>query len=526
MHGTPLLLSDYKHAVVQVVALLHDRTCHLVFACAELLPAEMPRPPDEKYQSIQLKKMKGQPRLFYLRYIVSAVEAYDWYEQCRNGKFSLLGDEATRYPTSHNPLIAEPAWPSLIVGSQFPVTGETASTARTHHLYPATTPTILEHMFQAVPDTLSWISERIYCDLARYPELAGSVHLLAPNPIFRHLGIRLHVADGGIESTALEITPRTGMSPSGIEAYVIEHRPTGISAIEPKVFHDEPRLLVPLGGTVDHVEVMIRCPRRGLLEWEEPTPFIRQVHVQGHVAAAPRTVTVPPGKTTPAETYAVNQYDDGWSNTIGIDPEPANIPAHLRAHAADRRRVDEAKRLGQKWFHGSQTAATVFIRALIESAQRQVWIVDPYFSGRELFSFALARRSPGISVLIVSGAKTRLEKEDEIDPTIEAGESLLNILLTSSDAQNIRVKVMTGQYPAAHDRFLVIDDAVWFTGNSLNTIGIRAGMMISLPDPKPVIEKISAIINDAGLTKDLQDWVAQRAAAKASNTLQTGETDD
>ncbi|RTB44116.1 VPA1262 family N-terminal domain-containing protein [Pseudomonas aeruginosa] len=525
MHDTPLLLSDYKHAVVQVVALLHEKTCHLVFACAELLPAEMPRPPDEKYQSIQLKKMKGQPRLFYLRYIVSAVEAYDWYEQCRNGKFSLLGDEATKYPTSHNPLIAEPAWPSLIVGSQFPVTGETASTARTHHLYPATTPTILEQMFQAVPDTLSWISERLYCDLARYPELAGSVHLLAPNPLFRHIGMRLHVADGGIESTVLEITPRTGMSSSGIEAYVIEHRPTGISAIEPTVFQGEPRLLVQHKGIVDQVEVMIRCPRRGLLEWEEPTGYIRHVHVRGHIAGAAKTIMVPAGQTSLAESYTTSRHEKGWSTTIGAAPEPVNISAHIRARASDRRRVDEAKRLGQQWFHRSRIEATNFVRALIASACQRVWIVDPYFATRELFSFALATRGPEISVLIVSGAETSLTKEDETAPSIEAGESLLNIISHHPAAKNIKAKVLTGDKPEIHDRFLVIDDAVWFTGNSLNKIGVRAGMIISLPDPKPVIEQLSGIINDESLTKDLRDWVVQRATAKTI-APKTGETND
>ena len=47
-----------------------------------------------------------------------------------------------------------------------------------------------------------------------------------------------------------------------------------------------------------------------------------------------------------------------------------------------------------------------------------------------------------------------------------------------------------GDSPGVHDRFLVIDGNVWFSGNSLNRIGERAGMIVKLPDPKPVVERL------------------------------------
>jgi hypothetical protein len=47
-----------------------------------------------------------------------------------------------------------------------------------------------------------------------------------------------------------------------------------------------------------------------------------------------------------------------------------------------------------------------------------------------------------------------------------------------------------------HDRFLAVDGAVWFSGNSLNAIGQRESMIIKLPDPKPVLFRLQKIFDN------------------------------
>lgn len=186
------------------------------------------------------------------------------------------------------------------------------------------------------------------------------------------------------------------------------------------------------------------------------------------------------------------------------------IPARLRSNEIARQRTDEAERLGQKWFHGNRDEATIFIRNLIGKARKRVWIVDPYFATIEFFSFALATAYEDIDAVILTGGE-ELKKSDQIDPSREAGEILLRQLENGKGMSHIKVRVMTGM-PAVHDRFLVIDDHVWLTGNSLNSIGERAGMMISLPEPSIVVEKLNEVIHHAQRTKTLSDWVANRKA--------------
>ncbi len=63
--------------------------------------------------------------------------------------------------------------------------------------------------------------------------------------------------------------------------------------------------------------------------------------------------------------------------------------------------------------------------------------------------------------------------------------------------KDIEVRVMPNKEgePVLHDRFLVVDGAVWFSGNSFNAIGKRESLLVKLPDPSPVIERLNSIFD-------------------------------
>lgn len=514
MQVTSIIEGDYQHAVVQVICLLYEEKYHLVFASAELWPAELPPPAQEQGLTEPAKRLGGKGRIFYSRYVLSAQDALAWYERCRQGKFELLQREASN-PTVSEPHLEEPPWPQLVVGTKFPVSGDVPSSVRAHHLYPEQVPPLIQRLFELHPELRDWASDRILTSFERYPELAGSVHLLAPNPVFRSLHVRLHVAADGSESTAIEITPRAGMTSEGLQATVIEHRPTGISAYQTTAFTATPYLRVKHVGAVEEVELYIHCPCRGLLEWQAPSSYIRQATIGVSLVSARKRVQVPRPLGAPPEEYEVPLSEVASTSTHRELGGPTVLPAVLRKREFERKRSDDAERLGQKWFHRSRTEATEFVRSLIGTAREQVWIVDPYFAAPELFSFALATTHAAAKVVILTGASTAMRTPDSIDSTIEAGEQLLRTLARAEMA-HIEVKVMTGDMPTVHDRFLVIDEAVWFTGNSLNSLGERAGMMISVPAPDVVIAKLQDILNDPERTKTLADWVAARTANKTT----------
>lgn len=506
----PLLASDFELGVVQVVCLLNDDVLHLVFASAELLPTELPRPAEEPPMSLRVRRLGPRAQVFYRRYVTTALEALTWYQDCRAGKFGLLQDDVHR-ETAHEPLYEEPSWPQLVVSNKFPISGDVPSVVRAHHLIPQDMPRVLKELFAREPAAAPWISDRLFFNLLRYPEYAGSVHLLVPNPVYRTLHVRLHVAENGRESTAIEVTPREGMSAEGLQVTVIQHRPTGISECVTQAFGKHPFMLVPHYGQVEQVEMLLVCPHRGVLEQQEPTGFVRGFSLNLQVEGGRKRVAVPGAQGATVDSYEVPVVERADSSSyMPANGGPPSVPARLRLSEFERARNDEAERLGQKWFQHSKSEATAFVRSLVGSAKSRVWIVDPYFATSELFSFALATRQQDVEVLILTGAATAMVKPDLIDSTVTAGEQLLSVLTAQSNLSHVKVRVMLGDTPAVHDRFLVIDNAVWFTGNSLNNIGERAGMMISVPAPDVVISKLHAILTDTTRTKDLADWVAAR----------------
>ena len=117
-----------------------------------------------------------------------------------------------------------------------------------------------------------------------------------------------------------------------------------------------------------------------------------------------------------------------------------------------------------------------------------------------------------ITVRVLSSAEV-LQKVPAEKAALPGGEALLDVLrqVRSHDRMNpFEIKVMTGDRPGVHDRFLVVDDRIWLLGSSLNEFGSRGTMMVSLPDPAPVREQLANAWNDA---VDLETWVSRRRRA-------------
>lgn len=73
-----------------------------------------------------------------------------------------------------------------------------------------------------------------------------------------------------------------------------------------------------------------------------------------------------------------------------------------------------------------------------------------------------------------------------------------------------KIRVLPGKSSPIHDRFLVIDDEVWFSGNSLATLGERAGIIVRLPEPESVILRLESFWNSSPA---LSEWRANRSEA-------------
>lgn len=525
--STKQLISDYGHAILHLAWYRNDRQRSLVFGMVELLPKEFPEPTGTDEESLRVGN-EGRRCLYMRRFTMPVNQAIEWYENCLAG-IIWLPESGWDKPCAEkkqldSSLAQEPYWPQLNTASELPFVPDWHNCPRVHHLIPTGLSNELEKLkyekLEKYDGTvINWLSEQFYFNFEDYPEYFGSLHLVAPNPVIRRFENRLiHDNNSSGEAEIYHFIPRAGYSLHGLQLIIAEQRPTGIASIR-CIQLELNELRVEYPHYVERVATAIVCPQRGVLYWSGPLGFIGSIGVNTYLTTANKQVTVPASQNRGSDTYNLSVKEEAFSQTIGtINQQPREAALILWQAETQRKQRQEGQRFGQQWFHGNQQEAEQFVRNLVTQARTRVIIVDPYFGVRELFNFAVATSHPQTKVCILSSAEV-LKEKDPIDPNYEVGELLLKQLQQNSQLGHLSIHVMTGHRPEIHDRFLIIDDEVWLSGNSLNEIGNRAGVIVKLPYPQPIVANIEDILNRCPY---LSAWVQTRQANKTNSTVSVG----
>lgn len=103
------------------------------------------------------------------------------------------------------------------------------------------------------------------------------------------------------------------------------------------------------------------------------------------------------------------------------------------------------------FFDGQIYDAYVFVAGLVRSAERRIVLIDNYID--ETVLTMLSKRADGVDATIYTG---KVSKQLQLD-------------IDKHNAQYPPVEVRT--FTKAHDRFLIIDDAVYLVGASIKDLG-------------------------------------------------------
>jgi hypothetical protein len=257
---------------------------------------------------------------------------------------------------------------------------------------------------------------------------------------------------------------------------------------------------------------VISHPKQGLLRHRPPTSFLRSVNIQMSVTEKELHVSVP---STDSLQSPMNRFTAAHSQrvshqTLQSKPIPENVNSRLASAQRSRQIARHATQLEQTWFaEGDREAALEFVRERIARANTRVIIAEPYFGVMQILQFLPSISSSHVrievltSVLAFMGNSPKLsgnnnqassrsfatwQKVQEFQRELK---QLQNVLETP-----VNVTIMPGNPPMLHDRFLVIDDQVWFLGNSLNSLGTRGSMTVKLPDARPVLTQLEVLLRD------------------------------
>lgn len=530
---------DYEMAVVHVAwdrqrgrnGKEDERT--LLFAFVELIPAEIPPPVDDYRENDRrfFERLGGNSdhSVCVRHAVVPAKEALSWYLDCRRAVAVLPGDGRLPKPDAPDAkrlrladLGEVPLWPTLVCAAdnsdEIPFGPEWAECPRMHHLVP-----VAEFDLEALwlkPEeerARRWLADHLHFDLEEYPEYWGSVHLLAPNPMYRELHMRLQPRTPPAESVLMQFEPRAGKRVEGLELAC-----RGLRASEKAYAYNllvqSPlmRLNFPRGSYGRQDDII--DPVRGTLTSSNLVHgFLGRINFSVALSGK-RDVKGP----TPETSYSVMTSNPVEQIHVGEASKLASAESRLNQAVFRRGARAAAKRQNQRWFRGQQEDAVDVLRGLIHEATREVLLVDPYFGGTELQRFMLAVGREDIPVRILTSAQLRELKNagPEGGPSSSPEEVLFNVLQQVRSHQRMNpfeIKVMKGNPPAVHDRFLLVDDRIWLLGSSLNNFGQRGTMMVSLPDPDPIREQLTKAWNDS---VDFETWIKRCGKRLGDNGAQ------
>ena len=513
-------LSGYRQAIIHLAWFRDDDVRRLIFGMVELRPNELPEAAGCRWKSFRTEP-KSRKHLHYQRFALPVADAVEWYRGAAGGDLALPQDPDTtpstdRVPLNGGPFVEEPPWPHLVTSNDLVFAPDWMHGARTHFLFPEVTPPRSVVEIIQVGKNRDKLEEWLNFDVVEaYPDYQGVLCMLAPNPVFRSIEpTRVEDATAGSgETVAYKLVARQGQCLDGLRLEVVNERLRG--RMDPLVheFGDDAIAVLKFPADVSKEGVTITHPTLGLLSWHEPLPLLRRIHSRMEVVRRRKRIQVPPGgRRRPGYEYEVAEVGLELEGVAGDALENADIVSRL-AGAEHRRSLRRAANdYDQQWFHRTPSDAAHYVRQRIGRARETVLIVDPYFAGRELLAFGHAIRRPDVELRILTSAQG-LGPDHE--GRVDAAKQLMDVLDRTFKDYPISptIRVLTGNSPPVHDRFLIVDGTVWLSGNSLHTLGDPAGVIVRLPDPTTIITRIKAFWRSS---PPLSDWLGNRSAASGT----------
>ena len=513
----------YGQAIIHLAWYRNDKMCHLLFGMVELRPVELPCALGCCLKSFR-DGSKDRRNVHYKRFAVPVSHAVGWYGGMVGGRLSFPDDaedstSGQQTDLHGGPFVQEPCWPEFVISNDLVFAPDWMHGSNVHFLFPrkVLSPEIVEVITKK--KTRCKLEEWLNFDLASaYPDYQGSVCLVAPNPLFRsidksHLE---HPCPGAEESVAYKVVARARQRVNGLRLEVVNERLRGRMSPMVHEFGDEAIVQFDFPAGIYKEGQSVMHPDHGLLSWHQPLPLLRTIHVETEVLRRQKSVRVPAaGRLRPEYKYDVREVEKVGDDTVGDAIADSAVISRLIEIENRRSRHRAAEEQDQKWFYKAPADAAQYVRSKIGGARKAVLIVDPYFSHVGLMAFGHATRRPDVDIRILTSAEG-LRDLVNAEPASNQGSILQRALDETFDkmATKPKIRVLSGKSSPIHDRFLVVDGEVWLSGNSLSTLGERAGMIVRLPDPEPVIGRLEAFWKDAPV---LSQWLSDRAAASGTD---------
>jgi len=503
--------NDNEWAVIRLATLQSEKKQpgRLLFASVTLLSPGRVLP--TKMDGVdQCSLSNSKSTVFFRRVTLTKESAIEWYRSLGSG------DEITPIPSCKDdieekydgiklnvsPLNDDLIWPHLGLpmgeglfshpsGSSHPAPFIGNTYARIHRRFGS------QKGFDDViaDDTaVAFVLRRLHINLKSFPEYLGSVAYIAPDPIIKSIdNFMIPSEDDRGERIFYRFIPRQGQTLKGLKLTTFDKKEQLLASFETIDIPDNGILDIEKGQCDDTYGYVVSHPDHGALAYMPATGFIREVNVSTSVIHGSKKIKVPVSNSqNSAEMeYIAEERSPLPSDYINDnDDSEENINVRIAKASRQRERGATAEKYGQRWFdNDSRELAMRFIQNEIKKARSRIIIADPYLASLQLGQFLYAVSNTSVSISLLTSGSAFKESEQ----TTSNKENFKKNIKTLKE--NIRITPDVYILPASilHDRFLVIDNTVWFLGNSLNSLGDKSSLVVKLPNPDDVIERLMAM---------------------------------
>jgi len=541
MPNWPKVETDYQGALLRLATMQAGSTHYLLFGWVELFPRDIPVPTSfhagDKPWTVPGSKGI---RLGASATAMTVVEALSWYEAAARGR--VVMPSTNRLIEIMAPTFGiEPTFGRFSVDVELPFAPHWHNRPRIHRLVPMTGLEEIIYKVGLVPEARKWLRTYVGIDPFDFEEWLGSLSLLAPDPLLSGVGhFSQPLGENREEQLVLQAHRRRFESyPDGdaenLQLVVLQRRPSGWTEVLPVQFDQDGFAIKSYPEPTSETGYAISCPERGLIRMIAPTFWIGQVKVDIGLVNTVLDVEVPAeGRRKPAARYKTCRIVPGGSTQVGeaLPPSGAIRVAELKDARSRRIMLQSAPQrlfgildktgLDEEDLSALRAKAENYIAELVADARRRVIFVDPEFGCRQMQNYAFRAQRDGVTVKILTGirrmqgtsmadraaqAEQPKPSDEGTSPTIPGIEMLEQLKLAQGKFGDtaLEVFVMPGSdRPVFHDRFLVIDDVVWFSGPSFNELGERIGLLSRAHEPSVIISAINQVL---GSSLTLATWI-------------------
>lgn len=504
----PNRFSGAQLTLVWALPAAQGRRSYLLWATVELFPSDVPAPLSENWTPESSYALPGEPseRVFLARVTVAPSIGLAWFARLASSGVWTKPDPKTHdlgeTPDDEEPvarLLVEPPWPELTLvpeGRRFGAVPLDLKNPYLSSVLPGSSRPTEVWSASRREAAGEWMEARIGVAVAADTQLWGSAHLIVGNPEILQFSLSLNAAeDGQARGIVARTLLRAGTSYDGLGLTVLERRYDGW-----RLLYDDhlpgPSVSIPVTGEPAEVAAILR--RGGqLLYVGEPRPFIRTIQLGMHVNHTQRRVTVERSDPAKSRTFSVALRGLPMRSMVGMGAPPDGVDA-LRSIRKRIESVRAARMDDQVWIRGDRDSALERLRRLLAQADDRLLFVDPYFGISELAEFVAAVPSTAVRIDVLGSAEG-LRRPDgsgggrrPLAPALRELVSTREAIRSGARVQPVSIRLMRGRPPGIHDRFLVVDRAVYLLGSSLNSFGVSGTMIVKLPHPERVLPELEA----------------------------------